>query len=133
MLKSRLLSGFTAIFLLCSLRAQAADDQPTSEVVPPSDTSGDVSSEALIIDGDKLELHLDRKMRALGNASISRGKQKILGDIIDYDVQNDELHVTGNARIELGNATLTGPELRMQALVNYVTHQLPSTNRPNRT
>jgi len=114
MLKSRFLSGFTAIFLLYSLRAQAADDQPTSEVVPRSGTSGDVSSEALIIDGDKLELHLDRKMRALGNASISRGKQKILGDVIDYNVQNDELHVTGNARIELGNATLTGPELRMR-------------------
>lgn len=114
MLKSRLLSGFTAIFLLCSLRAQAADEQPTTETVLPSNTSSDTPDEALVIDGDKLELHLDRKMRALGNASISRGKQKILGDVIDYNVQNDELHVTGNARIELGTATLTGPELRMR-------------------
>lgn len=105
MMKSRFLIGFTAALLMCSLRVQAE-----SETVP----ADDVSSDALIIDGDKLELHLDRKMRALGNASITRGKQTILGDVIDYDVQNDELHVEGNARINVGNGNITGPELHMR-------------------
>ena len=105
MMKSRFLTGFTAALLMCSLRVQAE-----SETVPPDDVSGD----ALVIDGDKLELHLDRKMRALGNASITRGKQTILGDVIDYDVQNDELHVEGNARINVGNGNITGPELHMR-------------------
>ncbi len=126
MLNSRFLSGLTAILLACSLRAQAADDNIETENVTPSDTSAEVTAtvpvdntdegltDGIIIDGDKLELHLDRKMRAIGNASITRGKQTILGDVIDYDVQNDELSVTGNASINVGNASLTGPELSMR-------------------
>ena len=104
MLKSRLLTGITAIFLMCSLRAQA-----DSETIPASDTPDD----SIVVEGDKLELHLDRKMRALGDASLTRGKQSVLGDEIDYDVQNDELHVVGKARIEVGSAKITGPELHM--------------------
>jgi len=75
-------------------------------------------TEGIIISGDKLELHLDRKMRSIGNASIRRGNQDIFGDTIEYDFQNDELHATGNARIELGDAKLTGPELRMRLSEN---------------
>lgn len=105
MLKSHFLTSVTAIFLACSLRAQAQ-----SETIPASDTSND----GIIIEGDKLELHLDRKMRSIGNASMHRGKQDMYGDVIEYDVQNDELQITGNARIEVGNASLTGPELHMR-------------------
>ncbi|MDP3088258.1 MAG: LPS-assembly protein LptD [Methylotenera sp.] len=108
MLKARFLSGMTTILLACGLSAHADDETIVANKSPsePSDT--------LVIDGDKLELHLDRKMRAIGNASISRGKQKVLGDVIDYDIQNDELHVIGNAQINLGNSQLSGTELRMQ-------------------
>lgn len=106
MLKSRLMAGVTAILLMCSLRSQAQ-----SETVASGDTEND---DSITIEGDKLELHIDREMRALGNASISRNNQTILGDEINYDVQNDQLHVLGNARIELGGATLTGPELHMR-------------------
>lgn len=107
MLKSRLLTSVTAIFLMCSLRAQAQSETVTSDNKDNNDGS-------IIIEGDKLELHLDRKMHAEGSASISRDKQTITGDSIDYDVQNDELHVLGHARISVGNATLSGPELRMR-------------------
>lgn len=100
MLKSRLFTGFTAVILLLSLRAQAE-----SEII---------NSDAIVIDSDKLELHLDRQLHAIGNASISRGKQTILGDEINYDVQNDNLHVMGNVRIDLGDARLSGPELNMR-------------------
>ncbi len=112
MLKIRFLSGLTAILLACSFRVQAE-----SEVAANGDVLAE-SADTLVIDGDKLELHLDRKMRATGNASISKGKQKILGDVIDYDVQNDTLHVIGNAEINVGNAKLTGPELHMQLSEN---------------
>ncbi len=118
MLKSRFLSCLTALLLVFSLPVRAASDESTSETLPPGDAPAGVSSDALVIDGDKLELHLDRKMRAIGNASISRGKQTILGDVIDYDVQNDTLHVTGNVRIDVGNAGLSGPELHMQLSEN---------------
>jgi len=108
MLRSFFSSAFTAILFVYSSIAQA-----DAETITPNETPTE-AADALVIDGDKLELHLDRKMRAIGNASISRGKQKVLGDVIEYDIQNDELHVTGNARINLGNAQLSGPELRMQ-------------------
>ena len=69
---------------------------------------------AIEIEGDKLDLYLDRKMRATGNAVISKGNQKVYGDNIEYDVQNDELKVDGNARIDLGDSELRGPSLKMR-------------------
>ena len=122
MLNSRFLSGLTAVFIACSLRVQAADGNIESESATTNETSNEVPADSateivgdgLIIDGDKLELHLDRKMRAIGNASITRGKQTILGDVIEYDVQNDELNVKGNASLNVGNASLAGPELTMR-------------------
>ena len=69
---------------------------------------------AIEIEGDKLDLYLDRKMRASGNAVISKGNQKIYGDNIEYDVQNDELKVDGNARIDLGDSEIRGPKLKMR-------------------
>lgn len=69
---------------------------------------------AIEIEGDTLDLHLDRKMRASGNAFISQGNQKVYGDTIEYDILNDELQVKGNARIDLGDSVITGPALTMQ-------------------
>jgi LPS-assembly protein len=73
-----------------------------------------VAEGGIIIDGEKLELQLERKMRAIGNASIHQDKQDIFADSLEYDVLNDELHAIGNVRIEVDNAKVTGPELRMQ-------------------
>ena len=98
MLRRFFLSGLTTILLASSVIAYADAEL----------------ADAIVINGDKLELHLDRKMRAIGNASISRGKQTIEGDVIDYDIQNDQLHAIGNAVINLGDAQLSGSELHMQ-------------------
>jgi LPS-assembly protein len=70
--------------------------------------------DAIEIEGDKLDMYLDRKMRASGNAVISKGDQKIYGDTIEYDEQNDELQVNGNARIELRDGLIKGPALKMR-------------------
>ncbi len=70
--------------------------------------------DAIEIEGDNLDMYLDRKMRASGNAVISKGDQKIYGDTIEYDVQNDELQVNGNARIELPDSLIKGPALKMR-------------------
>ncbi|MFV1922379.1 MAG: LPS-assembly protein LptD [Methylotenera sp.] len=69
---------------------------------------------AIEIEGDTLDLQLDRKMRASGNAVIIRGDQKIYGDTIEYDILNDELQVNGNARIDLGDSEIKGPALKMR-------------------
>lgn len=79
------------------------------ETVQPTPMPG-----AIEIEGDKLDLYLDRKMRASGNAVISRGNQKVYGDTIEYDIPNDELKVDGNVRIDLGDSEITGPTLKMR-------------------
>ncbi len=104
MLKSRFITSFAAIFLMFSMRVQADTENIKKD---------EAADDSITIEGDKLELHLDREMRSIGNASLHRGKQDVYGDIIDYNVENDELHVNGNVRIEVGGATLSGPDLRM--------------------
>ena len=80
----------------------------------PETIQPDALPDAIQIEGDKLDLYLDRKMRASGNAVISKGEQKVYGDNIEYDVQNDELKVDGNVRIDLGDSELRGPALKMR-------------------
>lgn len=83
------------------------------ETLPPTAEPGSIQ-----IEGDKLDLYLDRKMRVSGNAEISKGDQHIYGDNIEYDVQNDELKVNGNARIDLGDSEIKGPALKMRLSEN---------------
>ena len=71
-------------------------------------------SGSIVIEGDKMDFYLDRTMRSSGNASIKKDSQSIFGDNIEYDVQNDELHVVGNTRIEFEGLRIWGPELRMK-------------------
>jgi len=113
MLKKRFLASMTAVLLAYSQMLQAEETLPANNI-----QTSDAPNDGIIIDGDKLELHLDRKMRAIGNASIHRDKQDIYGDTLEYDIQNDELHAIGNVRIEVGNAKLVGPELRMRLSEN---------------
>jgi len=80
----------------------------------PEEVKPEPQPGAIEIEGDKLDLYLDRKMRASGNAVITRGKQKIYGDKIEYDIPNDELNVDGNARIDIGGSEIKGSSLKMR-------------------
>jgi len=97
-------------FFCYALPAQADQLAEANDNVLNDSTLND----SVLIDGDKLELHLERSMRAIGHASMRRGQQSVSGDVIDYDLQNDELHVTGNVAISLDNAKIEGSELRLQ-------------------
>ncbi len=72
------------------------------------------ASGAVNIEADALGMHLDRLMHASGHAILQKDGQTIQGDSIDYDLQNDELHVLGNARIVNNSTHVTGPEIRMR-------------------
>ena len=100
---------------ILSLSHQATAETFTNELLQmPESLPPEVQPGSIQIEGDKLDLYLDRKMRASGNAEISKGNQHIYGDNIEYDVQNDELKVTGNARIDLGDSEIQGPALKMK-------------------
>lgn len=88
-----------------------AEESSNAKGVTVQNIAGD---DMIIIDGDNMDMKIDRKLHASGNAVITRGKQSIYGDDINYDMQNDALHVKGNAKILLGNGELTGPEIKMR-------------------
>jgi LPS-assembly protein len=92
----------------------AHQDSNAKQSSKPANEKDAVAEGGIVIDGERLELQLDRKMSAIGNASIHQDKQDIFADSLEYDVLNDELHAAGNVRIEVDNAKITGPELRMQ-------------------
>lgn len=69
---------------------------------------------AIDIEGDTLQLHMDRQLRAIGNAIIRKEGQQVTGDDIRYDIQNDELQVDGHAVITAGQTKMSGPMLRMR-------------------
>jgi LPS-assembly protein len=73
---------------------------------------------AIEIEGDTLQLRMDRQMRATGNAVMRKDGQQVTGDDIRYDIQNDELQVEGNAVITAGQTKITGPMLRMRLSEN---------------
>jgi LPS-assembly protein len=95
--------------LTCSAETMSLELSQVPETIPPE--AGPASIE---IEGDKLDLYLDRKMHAIGNATVRKGDQVISGDDINYDIQNDELKVEGNARINLGESEIAGPALKMR-------------------
>ena len=114
MLKSRFLAAISPIVFAYALQLHANENTLQEALPLKNSVTSEQDSSGIVIDGDKLELHLDRKMRAVGNAEIHQGNQSAYGDTIEYNVQNDELHVIGNARIEVDGAKITGPELRMR-------------------
>ena len=115
MLKIRVIASLAAILMAHNSLAHAEAASPKGNENPNKSASTEnLPDEAIMIDGDKLELHLDRKMLAIGNASIHQGNQDTFADTIEYDTLNDELHAIGNVRIEIDNTKIVGPELRMR-------------------
>ncbi|OAM51416.1 LPS biosynthesis protein [Methylovorus sp. MM2] len=111
-MKIRLISLSLAFISLAYSLAQAAEvpaKPQSSENIASTNSSDEV-----VIEGDKLQVQLDRRFKSIGNAALHREKQDIYGDSIEYDVQNQELFVIGNARLEFQGSTITGPALRMK-------------------
>jgi LPS-assembly protein len=106
--KIRLISLYSSLGWLMCNPAFAADPQTTS-----TQNNAAVPGE-VVIEGDKLEVNLDRRFKSIGNAALHRDNQDIYGDRIEYDVQNQELFVIGNAKLVFEGSTITGPELRMR-------------------
>ena len=78
----------------------------------------DLSENDILIEGDSLESILDRKLRASGNALISKGNQSIEADFIEYDQISEELYAKGQITITTPDLELKGSELEMSLAEN---------------
>ena len=78
----------------------------------------DLSENDILIEGDSLESILDRKLRASGNALISKGNQSITADFIEYDQISEELYAKGQITITTPDLELKGSELEMSLVEN---------------
>jgi LPS-assembly protein len=81
-------------------------------------SASELSESNIVIEGDSLESILDRKLRASGNASISKGNQSIKADFIEYDQISEELYAKGQIVITAPNLELKGTELEMSLAEN---------------
>ena len=109
----RLILALIALGTLLPEPACAQDAEPPLQVAENVQLPG-----AIEIEGDTLQLRMDRQMRAIGNAVIRKDGQQVTGDDIRYDIQNDELQVEGHAVITSGQTKVTGPMLRMRMSEN---------------
>ena len=85
----------------------AAADMLTLQ--PPNPEMGSMQ-----VEGDRLEVRIDRSFKSIGHAELHHENQDVYGDSIEYDMQNDTLHVKGNTRFEKDGDVVTGPELRLR-------------------
>ncbi len=85
-----------------------------------------LSNGAVIIEGDRLEVQLDRTMTSLGNASLKAGGNVILGDRIEFDEQNRTMHSSGHASIENNDSLVKGPSFRLN--VDDSTGEMPNAS-----
>lgn len=111
-MKIRPITFLVALVCLGLGHAYAEDTLEIDASNTPSENLPD--PDAIIIEGDKVQVYLDRKLKSIGNASLTTGAQEVHGDTIEYDVQNEELHVIGNVRLETKGGRIKGPELRMK-------------------
>lgn len=103
---------YRAIALLFALPSMVIGHARAADETSPDKTSA--NPEAMVIEAQHLEMFLDRKMRATGDAEMRQDDKAIFGDRIDYDTLNEELHVVGNTRVEQNGLIVLGPELRLK-------------------
>ncbi len=72
-----------------------------------------IANGAVIIEGDRLEVQLDRNLTSLGNASLKAGGNIILGDRIEFDEETRMTHSSGNASIESNDSLVKGPSFNL--------------------
>jgi len=85
-----------------------------------------ISNGAVIIEGDRLEVQLDRSLTSLGNASLKAGGNVILGDRIEFDEQNRTTHSVGNASIESDDSLVKGPSFHLN--IDDSTGEMPNAS-----
>lgn len=128
---------FHSVFLLglglFSQHIQAAEPllpasavSAASPALPPSTgLAAPISDKTVYIEAQKLESKKDGGMEAHGNVELQQGKQKIYADHLFYEQKTGDLSANGSVRIVQPNATVSGPDLKMNMGTNIGEMNLP--------
>ncbi len=104
----------------------------TAEIDPLSfkkeaDAENDMlANGAVIIEGDRIEVQLDRSMTSLGNASLKTGSNVILGDRIEFHSQNHTTHSAGHASMTSPDSLVKGPSFHLN--IDDGTGEMPNAS-----
>ncbi len=90
----------------------AEEDTPDYSLFPV-DEHKVTSAGGIIIEGDRIDFHLDRTFNALGKASLDKKNQHIEGDRLEYDTQNKTIHAVGHTKLNTPETSATGDELHL--------------------
>jgi LPS-assembly protein len=96
-------SAMLAVLLPCCVGMAAHAEEMAAE-----------NNGATIIDAQRIEVYLDHKMRAFGDAEINRDGMYISGDRIDLNMINSEVHAIGHVHLKQGDTTAEGQELQLK-------------------
>ncbi|MDG1095026.1 MAG: hypothetical protein P8N06_00335, partial [Methylophilaceae bacterium] len=105
---------FLFVFFLLKNTTLIADEKNQNASSPVQN----INESDIVIEGDSLESVLDRKLRASGNALITKGTQSISADFIEYDQISEELYAKGQIKITTPDLELKGAELEMSLAEN---------------
>lgn len=92
---------------------QSDEDSPDYGQLPVEENKIKAGG-GIIIEGDRLDIYLDKTFTALGNATLDKKDQHIEGDRLEYDTLNRTLHAVGNAKINTPDTIATGDELHLK-------------------
>lgn len=90
------------------------NDEAVEGAANLSENNTSISPEAIVIQGDKMQIYQDRQYTTTGNAALLKQGQNIYGDMINYDVENGQLNVVGNSKIVAQESVVDGSELHMR-------------------
>ena len=86
----------------------------------------ELSDDDVVIEADSLENMLDRKLKAIGNATLIKSDQKIKADLIEYDQISEELYARGNVVLDTSTTHIEGVELEYS--LNSNTGSIPNAS-----
>lgn len=124
-----LLASAAALLVTASARAQQAADPPPRLRIERALGDGRAAGApegATYARARRISGQVDETIALEGDAEVRRGGTVLRGDRIDYSVPDDEVTVTGNARIFREGAVITGPSLKLR--IDAQTGRMPDAS-----
>jgi len=123
------IAAFVACYCLALSSAHAAENESKASILPspraalnqqdidynvyPMDENSVKAAGGIIIQGDRLDIYLDRTYSVLGNGVVEQESQTIRGDRIEYNTETKNIDSVGHAEIKTADFAAKGSSLHM--------------------